>query len=127
MSYVTNIGERVRRLRMIRGMSQAELSKACKLSPGHISEIENGIRKNIQARTVKKLAQGLNVNIAKLLGEEDWEIEVADSNDRRSQRAGKARDNTGNRATGRAEAEDCAAYSSPGENWIARLFGRKEA
>ena len=71
MSYITSIGERVRKHRLIKGLSQDELGKRSNLSPGHISEIENGVRKSIQARTVKKLARGLEVNIAELFGEDE--------------------------------------------------------
>ncbi len=69
MDYIGNIGVRVRHERYLKGWSQEELAKRSGLSPGHISEIENGERKNLQARTLKKLAQGLEVDVAVLLGE----------------------------------------------------------
>jgi transcriptional regulator with XRE-family HTH domain len=67
VDYIASIGDRVRRLRFYRGWSQQELARRTGLSPGHISDIENGVRKNIQARTVKKLAKGLGADIAELL------------------------------------------------------------
>lgn len=69
MDYIESIGANVRRARFIKGLSQLELSRLTGLSPGHISEIENGGRKNIQAKTIKRLAHGLDVDIATLLDE----------------------------------------------------------
>ena len=58
MDYIGKVGVNIRRARLIKGMSQLELSRKTGLSPGHISEIENGGRKNIQAKTIKRLARG---------------------------------------------------------------------
>lgn len=80
MSYIKSIGENVRRHRLIKGLSQDDLGKRAKLSPGHISEIENGIRKSIQARTVKKLARGLEVSILDLLEEGEDDSDGSGSN-----------------------------------------------
>lgn len=67
MDYIELIGWRVKKQRFLRGWSQQELARMAGLSPGHISEIENGQRKNLQARTLKKLARGLGIDVARLL------------------------------------------------------------
>jgi len=67
MDYIELIGWRVKKQRFLRGWSQQELARRAGLSPGHISEIENGQRKNLQARTLKKLARGLGIDVARLL------------------------------------------------------------
>lgn len=66
MDHIESIGSNIRRARLIRGMSQLELSKRIGLSPGHISEIKNGGRKYIK---VKRLARGLETDIATILDE----------------------------------------------------------
>lgn len=64
------IGDKVRELRIMANMSQMELSEKTGISPGHISEIETGGRKDLQINTLKKLAKGLNVSVAVLLDDE---------------------------------------------------------
>ena len=71
MGYVKEIGDKVREQRLLRGWSQEELAKRTGLSSGHISEIENGQRKNLQARTVKNLSRALEVRVSVLLGIDD--------------------------------------------------------
>ena len=71
MGYVKEIGDKVREQRLLRGWSQEELGKRTGLSSGHISEIENGQRKMLQARTVKNLSRALEVKVYELLGIDD--------------------------------------------------------
>ena len=63
-----SLGERIRQRRLeLNNMSLAKLSEKTGLSIGHLSEIENSGRKNLQSSTLKKLAHGLNLDVAELL------------------------------------------------------------
>lgn len=67
------IGTIVRKRRIELGLTLRDLSdrtvdeKGKKLSIGHISEIENGGRTNLQITTLKRLARGLNVDVMDLI------------------------------------------------------------
>ena len=60
------IGERVRFYRISRKLTLAELARLSGLGKGHISDIENGKRKNVGIETVLKLTDALGVNIQDL-------------------------------------------------------------
>ena len=63
-----SLGERIRQRRLELGnMSLRTLSDITGLSIGHLSEIENSGRKNLQITTVKKLAEALDLDIVELL------------------------------------------------------------
>ncbi len=68
MVYYESMGNRVRNRRYELGLTQEELSQRTGLSTGHISDIENGNRKQIQGKTIKKLAKGLRLSLEALLG-----------------------------------------------------------
>src|SRR5690606_29220332 len=54
--------DRLRRTRLLRGMSQSALAQACGLSQGAISNYENGTRRS--AKEIFRIAQVLEVNPA---------------------------------------------------------------
>ncbi len=60
------IGDRLRQLRMRRGLSQVKLAAAARLAPGTIFEIENN-RSEPRPETIEKLAAALDVPPADLL------------------------------------------------------------
>jgi transcriptional regulator with XRE-family HTH domain len=60
-------------LRILAGYSQAELARRSGVSQGHISELERGDKK-ASPKTVKKLAEGLNVPMAALFGPAAGEV-----------------------------------------------------
>ena len=63
-----SLGERIRQRRLeLNNMPLSKLSEKTGLSIGHLSEIENGGRKNLQMSTIKKLAFGLQMSVAELL------------------------------------------------------------
>ncbi len=64
------IGERVRLRRLEKGVTQSELASITGLSTGHISEIESGIKRNLQHKTLVKLSKGLKMSLVDLLGED---------------------------------------------------------
>jgi transcriptional regulator with XRE-family HTH domain len=61
----------LRNLRLRRGFSQADLSAKTGVAEFTISEIEGGKRPNPRPSTLRKLAQGLGVEVADLYGEPD--------------------------------------------------------
>jgi transcriptional regulator with XRE-family HTH domain len=60
--------EQLVRLRELKGYSQRALAKVSGVSPATIYELENG-RRRPNPSTLRKLAQGLEVEVADLLGE----------------------------------------------------------
>jgi transcriptional regulator with XRE-family HTH domain len=63
------IGKSVRRLRIKRFMSQAELSKAAGVSPAHLGRIERN-EHDPHLSTIRKIAEALGVNPSELVDEE---------------------------------------------------------
>ena len=55
-----SIGERVKYLRVLRGLSQLDLAVNCGYEKTTISRIENG-RANITLKTILKLSNGLEI------------------------------------------------------------------
>ncbi len=62
------IGKSVRKLRIDRFMSQAELSKATGVSPAHLGRIERN-EHDPHLSTIRKIAQALDVNPSELVDE----------------------------------------------------------
>lgn len=60
----------LKRIRLLRGLSQDDLAKASEVSEFTISEIEKGRRPNVRPSTGRKLAEALNVEVADLYGEQ---------------------------------------------------------
>ena len=79
MSYIESLGNKVRNRRYELGLTQEELSQRTGLSTGHISDIENGHRKELQTKTIKRLAKGLGMSLEELLGG-DEEGDKSDGN-----------------------------------------------
>ena len=61
------MGQRIKRLRQERGMTQPQLSAATGISIEHLSRIEND-RHRPQPRTLRDLANGLGVSEKDLTG-----------------------------------------------------------
>lgn len=59
------IGERIRKIRKQKGLSQEELAEKAKLDLTSISEIEGGLR-NPSIRTVHRITSALKINIKEL-------------------------------------------------------------
>ena len=66
-----SIADRLRRVREDRGWSQVELSKRAGLHAMLISRIETKAKKDVNASTLRKLAQALRVSGDYLLGLKD--------------------------------------------------------
>jgi transcriptional regulator with XRE-family HTH domain len=69
----------LREIRLRRGLSQADLSAMTGVAEFTISEIESGKRANPRPSTLRKLAQGLGVEVTDLYGELDSPLVVAPS------------------------------------------------
>jgi transcriptional regulator with XRE-family HTH domain len=59
-------GQRLRRLRVKKGLSQVEMAHRFGIDRGHISEIENG-KKNVCLPLLEVLAEGLGVSLSELM------------------------------------------------------------
>lgn len=53
---------RLKELRIERGISQEELAELCGISRATLSKIENNEEVNVNTRTIAKLADAFNVN-----------------------------------------------------------------
>lgn len=58
--FATQVGTRIRELRLERGMSLADLADASELSKGHLSSVEHGLAA-ITIQTISRLATGLGL------------------------------------------------------------------
>lgn len=63
------IGERVRNLRLAKGMNQSELANRSNLSAATISRIENGKIQQVKSEALKQLADALGVSVDYLIGQ----------------------------------------------------------
>ena len=74
------VGERIRRLREARGMSQRQLALATKLPQSLLSQVENGVRRGntMQLGVARRIAFALNVSLDALAGVpmDDTESEI---------------------------------------------------
>lgn len=55
-----NIGNGIKNIRKIRGISQGELAEIVKISPSSLSQIENGVKRPT-AKNLKKICDALRV------------------------------------------------------------------
>lgn len=60
-----NFGIRIKYFRLLRGMTQEDLSEKISMSTRYVSDIENG-RVNITLKTLNKIAESLSI--------EEWEL-----------------------------------------------------
>lgn len=65
------LAQRLKRLRLARGLDVAELSALSSLSKPYIWQIEEGRRKTPSGEKLLKLASGLGVTVNELLGAEE--------------------------------------------------------
>ncbi len=59
-------GQRLRALRLKRGLSQVEMAHQFGIDRGHISEVETG-KKNVCLPLLEVLAKGLGISISELM------------------------------------------------------------
>jgi transcriptional regulator with XRE-family HTH domain len=63
---LVQFGQRVRQLRLERGLSQEDLAELANLHRNYVSQIETG-RRNLSLLNILKLADGLKVRPIKLI------------------------------------------------------------
>jgi len=59
-------GQRVRQLRIKKGLSQVEMAHRFGIDRGHISEIENG-KKNVCLPMLEVLSEGFGISVSELM------------------------------------------------------------
>jgi transcriptional regulator with XRE-family HTH domain len=59
-------GERLRKLRIAKGLSQVEMAHQFGIDRGHLSEIETG-KKNVCLSLLEDLADGFGITISELM------------------------------------------------------------
>ncbi len=62
------LGERLKRLRELAGISQGELARRAGINRPTISQLESGQIKNITVETAKRLAKALEISLDMLVG-----------------------------------------------------------
>jgi DNA-binding XRE family transcriptional regulator len=72
-----SMGERLKRLRELRGFSQSELARRAGVTHPVISDLERGVRQDMTVSTAKKLAAALGVSLEMLVGDVESECEPA--------------------------------------------------
>jgi transcriptional regulator with XRE-family HTH domain len=72
-----SMGERLKRLRELRGFSQSELARRAGVTHPVISDLERGVRQDMTVSTAKKLAAALGVSLEMLVGDVESEYEPA--------------------------------------------------
>lgn len=60
------LGQNIKRIRVLRKMSQGDICRALDMDRSYMSAIENG-KKNITISQLERLAQALEVSVDKLL------------------------------------------------------------
>lgn len=69
-SDVESFGQRLRRLRMARGLNQRELAQKADMSNTYLSDIERGGKDSPTGKILERLADALGVSVDTLLGRE---------------------------------------------------------
>ncbi len=72
------IGERLKSLRELKGLSQNELARRAGINRPTISELESGRQQDVTVETARRLARALEVSLNMLVGEDEEETRPAD-------------------------------------------------
>ncbi|MGG0186552.1 helix-turn-helix domain-containing protein [Bacillus rhizoplanae] len=73
------IGERIKRLRLQRGISLTELAEKAGVAKSYISSIERNLQKNPSIQFLEKISNVLHVSVDVLLHDEPTEEQAMDS------------------------------------------------
>src|SRR3546814_5043753 len=66
--YLSTLGERVRRMRSIRGMTRKDLARAAGVSERHLANLELGVG-NVSILVLRQIAHAFNCAMAELVGD----------------------------------------------------------
>ncbi len=72
------IGERLKSLRELKGLSQNELARRAGINRPTISELESGRQQDVTVETARRLARALEVSLNMLVGDDEEETMPAD-------------------------------------------------
>lgn len=75
------IGDKIKKLRLLKNMTQEELAISVKTKKQTIHKYETGIISNIPASKIKLIADTLNTTPAYLMGWEESEVPAEDTSD----------------------------------------------
>lgn len=67
MTNLKKLGEKIRKLRINKGLTQEKLAELAGVDPKTVIEIEAGKRENPTVNTLDKLAKSLNVSLSEIL------------------------------------------------------------
>jgi transcriptional regulator with XRE-family HTH domain len=78
---ITNLGERIKMFRELRGFSQGELAKRADISRPTISFIESGVQRSVSLDRAQKIATAFGISLDMLTGykqerEQVWRISI---------------------------------------------------
>lgn len=65
---MTTLGERLKRLRESKGLSQSELARRSQTKQATISRLESGRMKDVETATARRLARALGTSVDYLIG-----------------------------------------------------------
>ena len=68
MNIRQDIGEKIRYLRLRKGMSQEQLALSASLNVSYLGQIERGEKNNLTINTLEKIATGLGCSLENLFG-----------------------------------------------------------
>ncbi len=66
MDMAKKFGQRVKTIRLSKGLSQGKLAQRLNVDPSYISQIERGVG-NMSLRRIERLANALNVSVKDLI------------------------------------------------------------
>jgi transcriptional regulator with XRE-family HTH domain len=72
-----NIGDKIKKIRSAKNLSQKEVAVSLNMDPAQYSRIENG-KSDPYFSTIEKIAKALGVEVADLVTGEDLEVNTAD-------------------------------------------------
>ncbi len=75
------IGERIKEIRELNGISQQDLAASCNFEKSNLSRIEAG-RSNITVATLFKISQALNTTISDIVNVENNQINPSSAKDK---------------------------------------------
>ena len=64
--YAKRLGENIRKIRLVKGMTQGDLCRKLEVDRGYMSNVERG-KKNPTLSTIERIAKALGVSIDELM------------------------------------------------------------
>lgn len=61
------LGGVIQKLREAKGLTQRDLARKAKMTPGYVAQLETGLRKNPSLPVLRRLAKALSCRVAELV------------------------------------------------------------